>query len=706
MPTNHFSQSVEPVPLTSEQCKSARLARDSRFDGRFFIAVKTTGIFCRPICPATTPKEENVEYFFHKAQALQAGYRPCLRCRPDSAPDSWAWLGTETTFRRALSLIEQGDLQHSSLPELAERLGISDRYLRKLFSEQLGMSPKQYAQYNQLMFAKQLLHHSSMTISDIALACGFNSIRRFNDACQKVLQLTPKEIRKNSRHSKIEQHSITPEQDASIHQLTLGFRPPFNWEHMLAFYRLRAISGIETVTSDSYQRSFSLNNTQGWFKATLASVSTLRIEFNIDDVRELNNMVRTIRRMFDLDADLVTIEEHLRLTSGFPVTSGIRIPGVWNTWEAGIRAILGQQVSIKAAITHLNNLTMTLNLKYNPEFQSKDIKQETLAEQGNDCVFPKPEWLVQSDLSFLKMPQSRKETLKRFAVYMSSAQTSKQEGARDNIREHPQSWLNIKGIGPWTVEYACIRGLSEPDHFLDTDLVVKKVLNRLSGIQKGSLSPWGSYATFHCWSAASHLTGDKPVKQNTQTTLVKQNKTEKSMSDNQPKPALKKRSKKSIPTDAQFYTYYESPLGRLTLQANDRGLLGLWLPIYTTQPDELGEKKEDHPILQQAVQQCQAYFAGTLQTFTVPLAAQGTVFQQQVWQALTTIPFGSTWSYQDLANAIGNPKAVRAVGLANGKNPISIIVPCHRVIGKNGKLTGYAGGIEQKEKLLKLEGVL
>ena len=156
---------VELSPLTLKEFKSARMARDARFDGQFYIAVKTTGIFCRPICPANLPKEENVEYFLDKAQALQAGYRPCLRCRPDSAPSSWAWKGVETTFLRALKLIEQGELQHSSLSELASRLGISDRYLRQLFQTHLGMSPKQYALYHQLMFAKQLLHSSTMSIT-------------------------------------------------------------------------------------------------------------------------------------------------------------------------------------------------------------------------------------------------------------------------------------------------------------------------------------------------------------------------------------------------------------------------------------------------------------------------------------------------------------------------------------------------------------
>lgn len=155
-----------------------------------------------------------------------------------------------------------------------------------------------------------------------------------------------------------------------------------------------------------------------------------------------------------------------------------------------------------------------------------------------------------------------------------------------------------------------------------------------------------------------------------------------------------------------FFTYYQSPIGKMTIQASDSGLLGIWFETHTTQPDELGQQNDAHPILAMTIGQLQEYFNGERVTFSVPLAAKGTPFQQKVWQALTTIPFGQTWSYQDLANAIDNPKAVRAVGLANGKNPISVIVPCHRVIGKNGKLTGYAGGIERKKQLLVHEGVL
>ena len=461
--------------LTAQQCQSARVSRDSRFDGHFFTAVKTTGIFCRPICPANTPYESNVEYFATQAQALNSGYRPCLRCRPDSAPGSWAWKGVETTFQRAVSLIDAGDLQDSQLPDLAAKLGISDRYLRQLFQQYIGMSPKQYAQYQQLMFAKQLLHNSNMSIADIAFASGFNSVRRFNDAFNKKLKLVPREVRKEPKGETAERIQ------ALTQHLKLSYRPPFNWAHLLRFYRKRAIKGIEEVGDDYYYRTFVSAHAKGWFRACLSSKNTLSVEFEIDDVTQLKHMVSQIRRLFDLDADIAVIEQHLKQTAIAPLMSeGLRIPGVWNHWEAGIRAIFGQQISIVAAITLLNHFV------------------ETLSQSSDQAIyFPTPQAIANADLSFLKMPQRRKETLKRFAAFMV-----------DHFDASPDDWINLKGIGPWTISYAKLRGLSRPDCFLSTDLVIKKAIAELEQTSDlneltASLSPWGSYATFNCWNAQS-----------------------------------------------------------------------------------------------------------------------------------------------------------------------------------------------------------
>ncbi len=446
--------------LTSEQCHLARYARDARFDGMFFTAVKTTGIFCRPICPASPPKEENVEYFSHQAQALKAGYRPCLRCRPDSAPFSPAWKGVETTFLRAMQLIDNGALNSGTIVDLATRLGISDRYLRTLFDNYIGVSPKQYSLYSQLMFAKQLLHTSSMSITDVGFASGFNSTRRFNDAFLKELQLSPSQIRRAKPSDTLGNH------------IQLGFNGPLDWNHLLGFYRRRMIEGLEDVGEDYYKRTVNVNGSKGWFKATLAKENRLDIEFELDDISQLRSLIANIRRMFDLDVDIAKIEAFFEtIDPNLVAKSGIRIPGVWNPWEAGVRAILGQQVSVTAAIGQLNLL----------------VKE--LSDASEKAYFPTPKQIAEADVSFLRMPGSRKETLKRFAEYMV-----------DNETEHPSKWIELKGIGPWTIQYALLRGLSEPNHLLVGDLVVKKFIEYRPAINAESVSPWGSYATFHCWN--------------------------------------------------------------------------------------------------------------------------------------------------------------------------------------------------------------
>lgn len=453
--------------LTVDQCRQARMARDARFDGRFFVAVKTTGIFCRPVCPAMLPKESNVEYFYNAMVAAAAGYRPCLRCRPESAPGSWAWRGTATTLHRAITLIEDGALQQKSVADLAGRLGVSDRYLRMLFRDQLGLSPKTYAQIHQLMFAKQLLQTSPLSITDIALSCGFNSVRRFNDAFRKHLRLTPRDIRRGHR---------TP----SRNQLLLAYRPPLNWQHTLRFYKLRLAEGVETITGDRYARTCEIDGARGWFSIEPGEAHQLILTFELSDMTRLRALVTLVRRMFDLDADLATIEDHLRQTSLAPVLSeGLRIPGVASAWEAGVRAILGQQVSVKAAITQLNRLVQTLGTTFDPT-------------AGLQRLFPSPAQVADADLSFLPLPESRRSTLTRFAAFI--AETP--DAAVDD-------WATIKGIGPWTLQYVKLRGLSEPDQFLAGDLVVRRELDSLPKVTPADVSPWGSYATFHCWEHAS-----------------------------------------------------------------------------------------------------------------------------------------------------------------------------------------------------------
>ncbi len=253
-------------------------------------------------------------------------------------------------------------------------------------------------------------------------------------------------------------------------RIELPFRGDFNWQHMLNFYRLRAIKGVEALTEASYSRTVCITGSKAWFKVTKGE-NHLELDFEIEDEAKLHTLVTHARRMLDLDADICSIERHLNYVApGIVKHQGIRIPGVWNTWEAGVRAILGQQVSVKAAIGQLNLLV------------------EKLSVEGEERCFPEPIDVVNADVSFLRMPQSRKNTLVTFAQFM-----------LDNPQAEPQQWLEVKGIGPWTVSYARLRGESQPDCFLHNDLVVKKAMQRYPSLNTHTASPWGSYATFHLW---------------------------------------------------------------------------------------------------------------------------------------------------------------------------------------------------------------
>ncbi|MCG9729770.1 helix-turn-helix domain-containing protein [Shewanella sp. Isolate13] len=497
--------------ISKEACRKARLARDPRFDGQFFIGVCTTKIFCRPVCPAVSPKEENVRYFDTAVQAANAGLRPCLRCRPDSAPRSYAWKGTQTTLERAKALIDAGalsGLDGLSVEALSERLGISSRYLRKLFTQKLGTSVKHYAQYRQLMFAKQLLHQSNLSITQVAFAAGFNSIRRFNEVFKAQLQLTPSALRKSrGQLGDSERRLLQPL--AECGQVTLrvqlSFRPPFAWQQQYDFYQLRAVKEMEWLNNNlSYGRSFSLNGVSGYFDAKLNGA---RNAFDVDivlekdsDLCQLNAIINNIRRVLDLDANIYQIDSALSLIEPLAplMLPGLRLPGVWSAFEAGCRAVLGQQVSIVQASKLLNQLVLTYG-------------EKRLIGEKQVTLFPTPEAIAKAELTELKMPGARKRALTALGQFV-----------WDNPNADLEQWLSIKGIGPWTVAYARMRGLSEPDILLCGDLVVKKrVLAQYqteqaatdkSATDKGldyelltqslakQVAPWGSYLTFQLWN--------------------------------------------------------------------------------------------------------------------------------------------------------------------------------------------------------------
>ncbi|NMH66007.1 DNA-3-methyladenine glycosylase 2 family protein [Shewanella salipaludis] len=476
-------------------CRAARLARDARFDGQFFVGVLSTGIYCRPICPAIAPKEVNVRYFDSALRAAQAGLRPCLRCRPDSAPDSCAWKGTNTTLERAIGLIDAGILMGEdklSVTALAEKLGISSRYLGKLFTQGFGTSPKQYALYRQLMFAKQLLHQTQLSVTQVALAAGFNSIRRFNEAFKQELQLTPTALRRSGKASRDGEAQEGRATGLCLYQY---YRPPLDWSRQWAFYRLRAVAGMEWLDDEQrYGRSFRLGKLEGFFEL-LHEPEAHRFRVNIQlaegsDLSGLRALVSHIRRLLDLDADMMQVQTSLTPLHelGVPPLPGLRLPGVGCAFEAGCRAVLGQQVSVVQA-------SKLLNLLVRHYGESREVAGRRLT------FFPSPQAISHASLDELKMPGARKAALNQLAQFIC-----------DNPGAPPDAWLEVKGIGPWTVAYAKMRGLGDPNVFLGTDLVVKNRLLALApGIGKqdypgfagklaSAIAPWGSYLTFQLWN--------------------------------------------------------------------------------------------------------------------------------------------------------------------------------------------------------------
>lgn len=479
-------------------CAKARHARDARFDGLFFVGVKTTGIFCRPICPATPPKEQNVEYFSSALDAAQAGLRPCLRCRPESAPGSPAWRGVQTTLSRAIGLIDAGEWQSGSLPAFAERLGISDRYLRRLFRRHLGVSPVKYANYQRAMFAKQLLQQTALPITEVAYRAGFGSTRRFNDVFMALTGLNPRQLRRAEPAEKPASRSLA---------VLLSYRPPYDWAAVRDFFRTRQISGLERVTTNSYSRTCHFGDSAGVFTAThLPDQHAFRVELELDKAEFTLPVIQRIRRVLDLDADVATIAADLgnHPLLGQLHRAGLRLPGIWSPFEAGVRAILGQQVSVKAAHRLVTRLVQELG---------ESVGVGSSFGTGSDVpylLFPTPAAVLASNLDFLAMPGRRKQALWALADYLEHDETGHVRGTDSPVsaRTEFDHWLTLPGIGPWTVQYTAFR-MGNPNIFLAGDLGVKNALKKLEcsaddpGIKAEELSPWGSYATLLLWQCLS-----------------------------------------------------------------------------------------------------------------------------------------------------------------------------------------------------------
>jgi AraC family transcriptional regulator of adaptative response / DNA-3-methyladenine glycosylase II len=480
------------MDLDRRVCSRARLSRDARFDGKFFIGVVTSGVYCRAICPAPTAQERNVRYYPTAAAAAEAGFRPCLRCRPECSPGTPASAGTQSTVSRALRLIGESGLEDGGVEVLAERLGVGSRHLRRLFIRHLGATPTAVAQTRRLHFAKKLIDETNLAMIQVALASGFGCVRRFNAAIRNVYHRTPTQIRRLARQ--------TATQPENQYVFRLDFRPPYHWKGMLAFLAARAIPGVEVVESGTYRRSISMNGSDGSLEVSLdEGKDALIVRVQFGDPRSLFFIIERIRAMFDLNADWAAIVRTLRadpaLSGRLEAVPGLRVPGCWDGFELATRAILGQQISVKGATTLLGRMARAFGRSFP-------------AAGGLTHFFPAPEVLADAQLTSIGLTRARAETIRTLARAVCDRQVSF-EGIVD-ADAFLARLCEIPGIGKWTAQYVAMRALREPDAFPSGDLGLRRALAADSPQhleqRAEAWRPWRAYAAMYLWSFAGEST--------------------------------------------------------------------------------------------------------------------------------------------------------------------------------------------------------
>jgi AraC family transcriptional regulator of adaptative response / DNA-3-methyladenine glycosylase II len=478
-------------------CEQARLSRDPRFDGLFFTAVTSTRIYCRPVCPAPTPKPQNVAYFPSAAAAEAAGFRPCLRCRPELSPDSGGWRRGDDAMARALKLIDAGLLADQPLAALAERVHLGERQLRRLFVERLGAPPSGVHATRRLLFAKQLLTETALPITEVALAAGFGSLRRFNTVFREAYRMAPRDLRKRD-----------PIITDDVLSLRLGFRPPYDFDAMLAFLRTRALPGLEQVDGDAYARivaPLADGDAPGWFCVSRWPGEDHALQLRVRGIppARLLDVVGRVRRMFDLDAEPTTIADalsvHPRLRALVRAHPGLRLPSGWDGFEVAVRAVLGQQVSVAAARTLATRLVQGFGTPVD----------------GGGALFPDAAQLADADFAAIGVMPTRANTLRNVARAVLDGHVDFRSDA--TLEDFVARWTALPGIGPWTAHYIALRALGHPDAFPADDLVLQRSLPadgsrlpaRVLDAQAEAWRPWRAYSVIHLWrDAASVPPGD------------------------------------------------------------------------------------------------------------------------------------------------------------------------------------------------------
>ena len=473
--------------LDSDQCYRALRSHDSRFDGRFFVGVSTTRIYCRPVCTARTPNRVNCSFFPSAAAAETKGFRPCLRCRPELAPGYAVVDANRRLAQAAAGMIEDGRLADARLPQLAEALGVTDRHLRRVFQEEFGVSPVEYAQTQRLLLAKRLLTDSALPVIDVAMASGFASLRRFNDLFRTRYRMTPGELRRK-----------TPGRDpADRLTFELAYRPPYAWEAMLAFLERRAIPGVERVNAKCYSRTLRIERAGGEIVGVLAVTqsprrSALRVTVDASLAAALPSVLARVKHLFDLASHPDEVASALgELAAANP---GLRLPGAADGFEVALRAILGQQVTVKGAAT----LAARLVTEFGDPTET--------GREGLTAIFPSPARLASADpaaISRLGIIASRARAIVALAREVDGGRLSLDPTAP--VEATLTSLQAIPGIGHWTAQYIAMRALGWPDAFPHPDVAILKAMGERSNAKALACAqawrPWRSYAVLHLWKS-------------------------------------------------------------------------------------------------------------------------------------------------------------------------------------------------------------
>jgi AraC family transcriptional regulator of adaptative response / DNA-3-methyladenine glycosylase II len=457
-------------------------ARDKRYDGRFFCAVRTTGIYCRPICPAR-PKLENISFYRSAAEAEKAGFRPCLRCRPDLAPSSAQWDGTAAIIGRALSLISRGEVDACPLDELSARLGISSRHLRRLFEEHLGASPIEVIASQRLHIAKHLLSGSDLPVTEIALASGYRSIRRFNEEFKERFRCSPSSLRSRGSSKKIS--------DSPFVFLEIPVVAPFDWDSILAFLGRHRIDGVESIIDNKYRRCFSIGAASGALEVGFESKKArLLVRASISDFRYLRGTIEKVRDLFDARLNphthLDTLDERDPIAECYRDCLGIRIPGAWDPFETAIGIVLSQLVSVEQARAKVRKLV---------ESFGRSIQNPVFGECSR--LFPEPKALIGADLKHIGLTKVREQAVRELAKRVAEQKLNLTRSA--DIEETRRALLAIPGIGPWTTELIAMRCLGDTNAFPKNDLIIKRALEFHQTKKQEDWSPWNAYITLTLW---------------------------------------------------------------------------------------------------------------------------------------------------------------------------------------------------------------